>query len=404
MDIKSKFLYAKTKVAFENEIANIPEGLNPIVFIEDTKELWTCGTYFSIGSPNIIVSEVGGMINVSLGDSNFILTSSGDALNIHKGEGNNIIFNSTALTKVDTQKPLEWDTINKKLLHSESGVISDIYGQTTAIENASIFTIPYFTVDKYGHLISAGEKNVEIRDYVEQLSPSESLTDRNVLLTYNEANNDSDNAQTRKANGLLYNDASGKLTVKGGITSNGEVNINNGDLVVIGGQIIGDVKGNVTGTATPKIHLSEDPEYGGASTNLYGHVKVLDAFSGIPAPSSNESDPTSSTISRGIAASPLLVWNTKVDLEQQIAGIASIGGIDAGESSIEITTNKQRINISGTDGISTNIVDGNIVLRGRRITGYDLNENESFSNSDLKFNQDFDLSDNTFSIRWKDLQ
>ena len=39
MDIKSKFIYAKTKAAFEREIPNIPPGLNPIAFIEDTKEM-----------------------------------------------------------------------------------------------------------------------------------------------------------------------------------------------------------------------------------------------------------------------------------------------------------------------------------------------------------------------------
>lgn len=403
MEIKSKFLYAKTKVAFENEIANIPEGLNPIVFIEDTKELWTCGTYFSIGSPNAVVSEANGMITVSLGDSNFVLTSSGDAISIHKGEANNIIFSSAALTRVDTQKPLEWDTINKKLLHSESGVVSDIYGQTVSVENASIFTIPYFTVDKFGHLVEAGEKNVEIRDYVEQLAPSENLIDRNILLSYNGINDESDTAQTRKASGLSYNDASGNLTVKGGITANGGINVNNGDLVVVGGQIIGDVKGNVTGTATPKIHLSSDPEYGGASLNLYGHVKVLDTFSGIPAASSNESDPTSSSIIRGVAASPLLVWNTKVDLEQQIAGIPSIGGINAGEILLEITDNKQTINIVGTQGITATITNGDIVLKGRKIIGYDNNNDEFELNSDLKFDKDFNLLDNVLSIRWDEL-
>lgn len=403
MEIKSKFLYAKTKVAFENEIPNIPEGLNPIVFIEDTKELWTCGTYFSIGSPNAVVSEANGMITVSLGDSNFVLTSSGDAISIHKGEANNIIFSSAALTRVDTQKPLEWDTINKKLLHSESGVVSDIYGQTVSVENASIFTIPYFTVDKFGHLVEAGEKNVEIRDYVEQLAPSENLIDRNILLSYNGINDESDTAQTRKASGLSYNDASGNLTVKGGITANGGINVNNGDLVVTGGKIIGDVQGNITGTATPKIHLSTDPEYGGASLNLYGHVKVQDEFSGIPAPSSTESDPTSATIIRGVAASPLLVWNTKAALEQQIATIPSIGGITAGDTSLPITTNNQTVVIVGTEGINAAITDGNIVLKGRRITGYDSNENESFSDSDLKFGKDFELLDNEFSIRWKEL-
>ena len=39
MNITSKFIYAKTKAAFQQEIPNIPANLNPIVFIEDTREM-----------------------------------------------------------------------------------------------------------------------------------------------------------------------------------------------------------------------------------------------------------------------------------------------------------------------------------------------------------------------------
>lgn len=54
----------------------------------------------------------------------------------------------------------------------------------------------------------------------------------------------------------------------------GRVNINGGDITVTNGQIVGDLKGNVTGSATPKIHISALPEYGGASKQLYGHVRT----------------------------------------------------------------------------------------------------------------------------------
>jgi len=37
--MESKIIYAKTKAAFQREISNIPEGLNPVVFIEDTREV-----------------------------------------------------------------------------------------------------------------------------------------------------------------------------------------------------------------------------------------------------------------------------------------------------------------------------------------------------------------------------
>ena len=57
MIIDKKIVYARKKEEFEPLIPTIPEGLNPVVFIEDTREMWTCGTYFSIGYPSIEVSE-----------------------------------------------------------------------------------------------------------------------------------------------------------------------------------------------------------------------------------------------------------------------------------------------------------------------------------------------------------
>ena len=77
---------------------------------------------------------------------------------------------------------------------------------------------------------------------------------------------------------------------------------------MVGGNIIGNVDGDVTGTATPKIHLSKDPEYGGASKNLYGHVKLEDELGATsPEPSSDIEDDSSSEIVRGVAASPKMV-------------------------------------------------------------------------------------------------
>lgn len=158
-------------------------------------------------------------------------------------------------------------------------------------------------------MTSAKSVNIQIRDYVTQLTPSDILTDRNVLLGSGDTGNQaSETGQVRKANGLTYNDNSGQLNVKGGINAGGGINVTDGDLTVVGGQIVGDLKGNVTGSATPKIHLSTEPEYGGASTELYGHVKIQDTLGVIaPLASSVETDPSSSTIIRGIAASPLMV-------------------------------------------------------------------------------------------------
>ena len=119
MNITSKFIYAKTKSKFEQELINIPPGLNPIVFIEDTKELWTMGTYFSMGYPSIEIEEITGAVKVSIGNSSFLLETSGSSLSVKKGIGNTIVIGSTALSKVDTELPLVWDNILKKLLHNK---------------------------------------------------------------------------------------------------------------------------------------------------------------------------------------------------------------------------------------------------------------------------------------------
>lgn len=309
MIIDKKIVYARKKEEFEPLIDTIPEGLNPVVFIEDTREMWTCGTYFSIGYPSIEVSEVSGSVKVQIGNSFFLLTPTGDSISLRKGDGNRIIINSNALNRVDTEPPLKWDASNRKLLHMESGVASGSYGQSTNLGNASVFVVPNFIVDATGHITFAENHNIEIRDYVEQVAPSNQMAERNILLSYNEANNNMDTSQVRKANGLTFNDATQRITVAGGMVSDGAVTVNHGDVSVLDGYIIGKLKGDVEGQATPKIHLSLKPEYGGASTKLYGHVKLQDILSSKPDPSSDNENINDTNVVAAIAASPLMVWN-----------------------------------------------------------------------------------------------
>lgn len=309
MIIDKKIVYARKKEEFEPLISTIPEGLNPVVFIEDTREMWTCGTYFSIGYPSIEVSEVSGSVKVQIGNSFFLLTPTGDSISLRKGDGNRIIISSNALNRVDTEPPLKWDASNRKLLHMESGVASGSYGQSTNLGNASVFVVPNFIVDATGHITFAENHNIEIRDYVEQVAPSNQMAERNILLSYNEANNNMDTSQVRKANGLTFNDATQRITVAGGMVSDGAVTVNHGDVSVLDGYIIGKLKGDVEGQATPKIHLSLKPEYGGASTKLYGHVKLQDILSRKPDPSSDNENINDTNVVAAIAASPLMVWN-----------------------------------------------------------------------------------------------
>ena len=340
MIIDKKIVYARKKEEFESLIPTIPEGLNPVVFIEDTREMWTCGTYFSIGYPSIEVSEVSGSVKVQIGNSFFLLTPTGDSISLRKGDGNRIIISSNALNRVDTEPPLEWDAANRKLLHKTSGVVPGSYGQSTNLGNASVFVVPNFIVDATGHVTLAENHNIEIRDYVEQLAPSTLMGDRNILLSYNEASNTADTSQVRKANGLTFNDATQKMTIAGGMNSNGPVNVNHGDLSVLDGYIIGNLKGDVQGQARPKIHISLKPEYGGASTKLYGHVKLQDILNTKPDPSSDNENINNTNVVAAIAASPLMVWNaiqTAKDYADSILGSNNAmlykGAVEAGTTS-----------------------------------------------------------------------
>lgn len=337
MIINSKFAYVKKKETFEPLITAIPKGLNPIVFIEDTREMWTCGTYFSIGYPSIEISESSGSVKVSIGNSFFLLSTAGESISVRKGDGNRIIISSNALNRVDTEAPLTWDTANRKLLHMDSGVAPGSYGQSTNLGNASVFIVPNIMIDSTGHITYAQNYNVEIRDYVEQLAPSTLAGNRNVLLSYNADSESMDTSQVRKANGLLFNDSTQRLTVEGGLDTNGPVFVNHGDLSVLDGYIIGHLKGDVEGEAKPKIHLSNKPEYGGASINLYGHVKLQDILNNKPEPSSDNENINDANVVNAIAASPLMVWNaiqTAKDYADSILGSNNAmlykGSIEAG--------------------------------------------------------------------------
>ena len=218
MNVNNKFIYARTKDSFLQILPTIPQGLNPIVFIEDSKQIWTCGTYFSMGDVELKVSEIDGSIKVNVGNDSFFLSTSGEALSIRKGDRNSIVITSSALTKLNTDTVLKWDAVNKKISHSQTAVKIGKYGPGTNETDVSIITVPNFTVDQYGHLIEAGEVNVKIRDYVNQLAASEDNVYRPVLLSYGEGSDEASTSGVRKANGLEYNDASGNLKLsKGGI-------------------------------------------------------------------------------------------------------------------------------------------------------------------------------------------
>lgn len=318
MVINSKIAYVKHKATFESLIPTIPQGLNPIVFIEDTREMWTCGTYFSIGYPGIEVTESSGSVNIAIGNSSFFISTSGESLSVRKGDGNRVIIGSNALTKVNTEAPLKWEEATKKLLHMESGATPGSYGPSSSTGNASVIPVSNIVIDDCGHIVSISDKNIEIRDYVEQLPPTDLAVERNLLTSYNEANNYSDTAPVRKARGITVNDATQRLTVPGGIEAGGPINVNEGDLTVKNGYIVGKLKGDVEGSAVPKIHLSTRPEYGGASKSLYGHVTLQDNVPIEAPPASSSNNDVNNIGVVAVAASPLMVWNAVEDVKKYV--------------------------------------------------------------------------------------
>ena len=401
--MESKIIYAKTKAAFQRELPNIPPELKPLVFIEDTKEVWIMGNYFSIGSPGIRILDNNNIITVEVGPSNFTMSSAGDNIVIRKGEGNNIIFSSSALTSINTEYPLKWDTTIKKLTHEKTSVTSGAYGETSSTDNVSLITIPWFRVDAWGHLVEADNRNIKIRDYVEQQLSETVSGSFNILIGHTE-NYSSETNPVRKARGLTFEPVSKKLTIEGGLNA-GSSHIS-GDLTVTEGEIIGDVRGNITGTATPKIHLSEDPEYGGASTKLYGHVKLQDELNTEPLPSSNNEDINSNNIIRGIAASPRLVWNVKQELLGGIDASVKIRTIEINDTSIDSENFPSTLKIKTSKGLKGGIdpITKEISFSSIEISGHNEHNNRVIIEDNLEFTDDFEIKQQKVSLRWSEIE
>lgn len=303
----SKFLYFTKRAYFNNLVNNFPIYLSPLCFIEDTNEIWFNGHFFQAGHESIRVSEMDNTVTVSLSEDNFRIVPGSANIGV-RSSGKDVIISCSALTRIDTEGPLEWK--NNKLYHKESGVEVGTYGQKTAQTGASTITIPRITFDQYGHATGVEDKQVTIRDHVEQRKSDSENKDRQILLSERDTDYDDTNI-TRKAKGLSFNNSTETLKtpnieIEG--TKDQSLLVKNGNLVVRNGTIIGRLQGEVTGTATPKIHLSDNPDYGGASTELYGHVKLLDSMPENPSPSSNNTDKNNASVP-GLAASPYLVYN-----------------------------------------------------------------------------------------------
>lgn len=327
--MNSKFLYFRKRRTFDNLVATFPEGLSPICFIEDTNEIWFNDHFFQAGHETLMVSEMNNNVIVSLADSSFTIVPGSSSIALH-AQDNNITISCDALTRIDTDEFLEWR--GDKLYHKDSGVEVGSYGPTTNQTGANTFKIPRLTVDKKGHITEAIDRDITIRDFVEQRKSDDVDVDRPLLISENQQDRDNTDV-TRKGKQVTYNNLTKtlkvpKVEVNGGTEDSLKVK---GNLVVEQGIIVGKLQGEVTGTATPKIHLSENPDYGGASTELYGHVKLVDQMPSTPQPSSSNSNKDNQQVEAN-AASPYLVYSyvkaqkikiNAVDAHKQIVDVSN---------------------------------------------------------------------------------
>lgn len=326
----SKFIYFTKKETFEALVSSFPSWLSPICFIEDSNEIWFNGHFFQAGKESLRVSEMNNNVIVSLSDSYFNIVPGTSSISV-RAQGNNVIISCDALTRIDTDDFLEWK--DNVLYHKDSGIREGSYGPTANQEGASNFIIPRIYVNAKGHVTEIEEKSINIRDYVQQRRPDQTNSDRNLLISSG-SNDREETDVTIKGRDLTYNNFTKTMKVPNiqveGSNSQSLI-VRNGDLVVEQGTIIGKLQGEVTGTATPKIHSSENPDYGGASTNLYGHVKLVDEMPASPQPSSSSSDTNDQRI-EAKAASPYLVYNYVK------ASKIKVNAIDANKRAVDLSS------------------------------------------------------------------
>lgn len=120
----TNFVYAKSKAMFEERLDNAEVPNDAIVFIEDTKEIWTHGTYFDCSTldPNVIpnIETELNQLKTTINDSDFISSSelktingesiigTGDITISESGESNIYYVNDVCLSAARSQSGNEY--------------------------------------------------------------------------------------------------------------------------------------------------------------------------------------------------------------------------------------------------------------------------------------------------------
>ena len=337
--INNKFIYLKHRIDFDSVHSNIPNNSNPIIFVEDTNQLWTCGHWFSIGYPALSIIQdpaQPNQVKLSIGEDSAIqIKTTGNGLSLIVNSNGEMEFQSQALTTINATFPIQYSADSNTITH---GIYNSqgSYGTSTDLSNTRSFQIPYITVDKYGHIKQAASSTVSISLETKQLK----IDDQNHRLLLSTSNSDNDEIGDTYKSNIIYNKS--LLTIPTAIELLGDnvgITVNNGNVEIKGtGAFIGKFQGDVTGSATPKIHASTIQDYGGASLNLFGHVKLQDIIP-ITDPGTSSNNSVLSDITNGgkqaLVATPKMVYDTiqKIKNEELVAKAYNT-------DNIEINTNK----------------------------------------------------------------
>lgn len=294
-----------------------------------------------LDNPGLTVKEnTDGTITIASGTSSFTLATSGSSLQIIKN-GTVITIASNAISTIPTDEWLSWTgTLFHKDANKDLAIAT--YGPVVDSTGTSSFTVPYIKVDQKGHVVDGGSHTVSIPDKVVQnpIDTTQTSTYEVLLSTSSNTEREVGEANKDSAVKLEVTYAGGtatKVLHTPGIKATGGVTIN-GDVEVPEGFVIkGTVVGKVQGTATPTDHADPTTKYGAgtaageSSVAMYGHVKLQDDLPQVAPPSGG------TEAGKGIAASPLMVYNAVEESKQYADGLF---GNDFGK---DTTTNKYNL-------------------------------------------------------------
>lgn len=351
--LKNKVIYLKDSSKLQEVLERCVN--DPVIFIEDTKQVYTCGNVFDFAKDyqdaKVTVTQAKDGVVVNVGNQEYFkIKISGDSLSLQAADNErDILFQSSALVNIPIEEGsfLYWDSKAKKLCADKYFDKESFFGgySDNADENITdkaTIEVPGFKVNEYG--IVTGAKTFKVTTVDKNVLQEGSRSDDGdypLLHSSGTGVNNSNTSSVYKTGGVTYNPSKGQLNVTKAYIkdfSADTIKITGG--LVLDGDL--DLGGNViNGQATPVVHISTDKaKYGGASVYTYGHVKLQDELKKengvyvVPEASSDNTSESNGEVVNSVAASPLMVYNAYTEAvavsnkytDEKVAGIVIAGG------------------------------------------------------------------------------